>query len=249
MSEAPSTPAVGAAPDASASVGAPALYSTGQAQTDLWSNGILAALQPGVSACDEQIAEVFAAQNQLASQIDRLTQGTTTAHRTELGPCLLLAVDCVHCHARRVGKLCTGRIADCCLVPSFVASCCASSHGNVPVDFPLRLVGALHGEAGRVPQARQEADERRRESAVETRRHSDARPEERGAACGHGCDVCSAAEQTGTVTSGCVDRLQRFFACAIANCQCGSARSIDRVRHRRCCCDPVRRWRCCRPSR
>ena len=99
MSEAPSTPAAGAAPDASASVGAPALYSTGQAQTDLWSNGILAALQPGVSACDEQIAEVFAAQNQLASQIDRLTQGTTTAHRMELRACSRVDVDCVHLHA------------------------------------------------------------------------------------------------------------------------------------------------------
>ena len=49
--------------------------STGAADIDLWRSGILAALEPGIKSCDQQVTNVFLAQQQLATQIDRLNGG------------------------------------------------------------------------------------------------------------------------------------------------------------------------------
>jgi hypothetical protein len=54
--------------------------SPGSATPDLWTSGILAALQPGVNACDEQIKQVFEAQGELGKQIDRVGMGEWNTH-------------------------------------------------------------------------------------------------------------------------------------------------------------------------
>lgn len=195
---------------------------------------------------------------------DRQTHtGFDHSHKPELGSCSRTDEERMHRDARSVEMLCTSWMADwrsssCFLldqrifalvrsfVGSFVGLC---SHGDIPDDVPFRFVGALHGQAGRVAQARQEAHQRRRESAVATRRHPSARAKERGTARRRARSDARTAQQTDAVDSGCVGRLQGFVACALANRQCGGARSVDRIRRHRRCCDSIRRCTRCHACR